>query len=142
MGEDDPELAAALAMSMQDQSGTSSSQPAAAPPAEPDFASMTEEEQLEYALRMSMPAESAPAAMDSSADAGGETAAPATEESAATPADQAQVAQDPEFYANLVSGLPGVDINDPAIQEALRSLQSASGGNGEGKKDDKKDTSK
>jgi len=56
------------------------------------------------------------------------------QEGDAKPAAEGQF-QDPAFVNELLGSMPGVDPNDPEIQEALRKAQ-------EGKKDDKKDDDK
>ena len=53
-----------------------------------------------------------------------------SEEGEAKPSGEGQF-QDPAFVNELLGSMPGVDPNDPEIQEALRKAQ-------EGKKDDKK----
>merc|ERR1719296_158156 len=44
--------------------------------------------------------------------------------------------QDPSFVQELLGSLPGVDVNDPRIQEALNEVKKDGDGD---KKDDKKD---
>ncbi|KAF4669896.1 26S proteasome non-ATPase regulatory subunit 4 [Perkinsus olseni] len=51
--------------------------------------------------------------------------------------DEAAIFQDPSMVAELLSGLPGVDLNDPRIQEALRDLQQGDKGDSAKKDDDK-----
>jgi len=119
MQEDDSLLAEALRMSMAAEAPQPSSSAAApAPPvAQAEAASGSgghddedDEEALRLALEMSQAQDTAPA-----------TAAP---RAAAAPAPAADSAfADPAFVQQLLDGLPGVDINDPAIQDILASLQ-------------------
>ncbi|KAF4708445.1 26S proteasome non-ATPase regulatory subunit 4, partial [Perkinsus olseni] len=68
-----------------------------------------------------------PAAADSSSSSS----------SAQGASDEAAIFQDPSMVAELLSGLPGVDLNDPRIQEALKDLQGDKGDSA--KKDDDKE---
>lgn len=70
---------------------------------------------------------------------------PATVEGAAAAggADAMSAFLDPAFVNELLSGLPGVDPNDPKIQAAMAQIQSQSEGkDGEGKEGDKKSDEK
>nr|XP_029519658.1 26S proteasome non-ATPase regulatory subunit 4-like isoform X4 [Oncorhynchus nerka] len=78
----------------------------------PDFSNMTEEEQIAYAMRMSLAGEEDGDAMDT------ETA---KEE------DDYDVMQDPEFLQSVLQNLPGVDPNNEAIRNAMGSLASQTG---------------
>ncbi|XP_032806622.1 26S proteasome non-ATPase regulatory subunit 4 isoform X1 [Petromyzon marinus] len=135
-GEDSDQalLEQALAMSMQ--------QPETVSPGIPDFSSMSEEEQIAYAMQMSLQAsefgregasEAESSAMDTS-----EPPAKADEE------DDYDVMQDPEFLQSVLENLPGVDPSNEAIRNAMGSLASQSGTQAKDtKKDkDKKDESK
>uniref|UniRef100_A0A7S2LGX4 VWFA domain-containing protein n=1 Tax=Leptocylindrus danicus TaxID=163516 RepID=A0A7S2LGX4_9STRA len=60
-------------------------------------------------------------------------------------AEQQQQFQDPQFVNQLLGSLPGVDPNDPAIQNALKNLnqqQQQNKKDGDGDGDDKKDEQK
>lgn len=95
----------------------------------PDLSSMTEEEQIAYAMQMSLQgaefgqAESA----DIDASSAMDTSEPAKEE------DDYDVMQDPEFLQSVLENLPGVDPNNEAIRNAMGSLAS------QATKDNKKD---
>ncbi|XP_055750809.1 26S proteasome non-ATPase regulatory subunit 4-like isoform X6 [Salvelinus fontinalis] len=78
----------------------------------PDFSNMTEEEQIAYAMQMSLAGEEYEDAMDT------ETA---KEE------DDYDVMQDPEFLQSVLQNLPGVDPNNEAIRNAMGSLASQTG---------------
>jgi 26S proteasome regulatory subunit N10 len=53
---------------------------------------------------------------------------------------QQQQFQDPQFVNQLLGSLPGVNPDDPAIQNALRNLQDKKDGDDKDKKDgDKKE---
>ncbi|XP_030896972.1 26S proteasome non-ATPase regulatory subunit 4 isoform X2 [Leptonychotes weddellii] len=102
----------------------------------PDLSSMTEEEQIAYAMQMSLQgaefgqAESA----DIDANSAMDTSEPAKEE------DDYDVMQDPEFLQSVLENLPGVDPNNEAIRNAMGSL--ASQANKDGKKDKKEEDKK
>ncbi|XP_063482430.1 26S proteasome non-ATPase regulatory subunit 4 isoform X4 [Symphalangus syndactylus] len=102
----------------------------------PDLSSMTEEEQIAYAMQMSLQgaefgqAESA----DIDASSAMDTSEPAKEE------DDYDVMQDPEFLQSVLENLPGVDPNNEAIRNAMGSL--ASQATKDGKKDKKEEDKK
>lgn len=98
-----------------------------------DISSMTEEEQLHYALQMSM------------SHSASETASASTTEKQTTPVDAemkdddedyAKAMNDPEFLQRVISSLPGVDPNSDAIRSAVDNLTKDS------KEEDKKDEEK
>ncbi|XP_077598982.1 26S proteasome non-ATPase regulatory subunit 4a [Stigmatopora nigra] len=95
----------------------------------PDFSSMTEEEQIAYAMQMSL--------------AGGEysemdTGVPMEASDSVKEEDDYDVMQDPEFLQSVLENLPGVDPNNEAIRNAMGSLASQTGNKPEGKKDEEK----
>uniref|UniRef100_A0AAY5K899 26S proteasome non-ATPase regulatory subunit 4 n=1 Tax=Esox lucius TaxID=8010 RepID=A0AAY5K899_ESOLU len=152
----DPELALALRVSMEEQrqrqedearvpSPTvdesddallkmSVPQADMATPAMPDFSRMTEDEQIAYALQMSMQggAEFSAESMDM------DTGAPLDSTEVAKDEEDYDVMQDPEFLQSVLENLPGVDPNNEAIRNAMGSLASQTGSKPEGKKDDEK----
>jgi len=89
----------------------------------PDFAAMTEEEQIAYAMQMSLQ----PGAEDEMET---ETGATAKEE------DYSDVMTDPDFLHDVLTSLPGVDPHSEAIRQAVESLTA---NQAEAKKEDKKD---
>ncbi|XP_011375955.1 26S proteasome non-ATPase regulatory subunit 4 isoform X2 [Pteropus alecto] len=105
-------------------------------PGLPDLSSMTEEEQIAYAMQMSLQgAEFGQAeAADIDASSAMDTSEPAKEE------DDYDVMQDPEFLQSVLENLPGVDPNNEAIRNAMGSL--ASQATKEGKKDKKEEDKK
>jgi len=112
MAEDDDEdalLQQALAMSMQEHSAATSLD-------QQQMMEMDEDEEMQMALQMSMPG------------SGKE------DEGATSTSEETQTFQDPDFVNQLLSSMPGVDPNDPAIQQALQALQ-----RGEKKKKDNGD---
>lgn len=112
----DEELRQALLLSMQEAGpmDTSSASPPSAD-AVPASASAVSES--------SKPAEADPAKDAKMSDA--PKAAAATTSAAAEPAAaDAQWFQDPAFVSELLGSLPGVDINDPRIQNALKEVGS------------------
>ncbi|XP_072350946.1 26S proteasome non-ATPase regulatory subunit 4-like [Scyliorhinus torazame] len=103
----------------------------------PDFSSMSEEEQIAYAMQMSLQ----PAEFGSREDlANVETAtAMDTSEVSAKDEDNYDVMEDPEFLQSVLENLPGVDPNNEAIRNAMGSLQSqASKDNKKEKEEEKK----
>ncbi|XP_055075655.2 26S proteasome non-ATPase regulatory subunit 4a [Misgurnus anguillicaudatus] len=107
----------------------SASQPDAGVAALPDFSSMTEEEQIAYAMQMSLAGGEFAESMDTGASV---DTAESKEE------DDYDVMQDPEFLQSVLENLPGVDPNNEAIRNAMGSLASQSGNKQEGKKDEEK----
>ncbi|XP_014839940.1 PREDICTED: 26S proteasome non-ATPase regulatory subunit 4-like [Poecilia mexicana] len=103
-----------------------------AAPALPDFSRMTEEEQIAYALQMSMQgagAEFVGEEMDTGAD---------IDASEAKDEEDYDVMQDPEFLQSVLENLPGVDPNNEAIRNAMGSLASQTGSKSDTKKDEEK----
>uniref|UniRef100_A0A3Q2XM44 26S proteasome non-ATPase regulatory subunit 4 n=1 Tax=Hippocampus comes TaxID=109280 RepID=A0A3Q2XM44_HIPCM len=101
-------------------------------PALPDFSRMTEDEQIAYALQMSMQgsaAEFGAEDMDTGADMdSGET----------KDEEDYDVMQDPEFLQSVLENLPGVDPNNEAIRNAMGSLAAQTGPKPDSKKDEEK----
>uniref|UniRef100_A0A3B3V8F4 26S proteasome non-ATPase regulatory subunit 4 n=1 Tax=Poecilia latipinna TaxID=48699 RepID=A0A3B3V8F4_9TELE len=89
-------------------------------PALPDFSRMTEEEQIAYALQMSMQG------------AGAGSGISIFDE------EDYDVMQDPEFLQSVLENLPGVDPNNEAIRNAMGSLASQTGSKSDTKKDEEK----
>jgi len=113
-------LQRALAMSMGGGEAGAESAGSGGSAMEPDLAAMTEEEQIAYAMRMSM-AESDPAAGGSSAESM-DVDKPEDE-------DYSEVMNDPAFLQSVLQNLPGVDPQSEAIKNAVGAI----------KKDEKKD---
>ncbi|NXB69061.1 PSMD4 ATPase, partial [Struthidea cinerea] len=89
----------------------------------PDLSSMTEEEQIAYAMQMSLQGAEFAQAEAAEVDSGAamDTSEPAKEE------DDYDVMQDPEFLQSVLENLPGVDPNNEAIRNAMGSLASQAG---------------
>jgi len=125
-------LQRALAMSMDtgEAEEAAAEPPAAARSQAPrDLASMTEEEQIAYAMQMSM------ADMQ-------EPEEPAKEESMDVDdkdADYSEVMNDPAFLQSVLQNLPGVDPNSEAVKSAMGAIQQDES---EKEKKDKKDDEK
>ncbi|XP_051261910.1 26S proteasome non-ATPase regulatory subunit 4 isoform X1 [Dicentrarchus labrax] len=101
-------------------------------PAIPDFSRMTEDEQIAYALQMSMQgagAEFGAEDMDTEAD---------MDSSKAKDEEDYDVMQDPDFLQSVLENLPGVDPNNEAIRNAMGSLASQTGSKPDTKKDEEK----
>uniref|UniRef100_A0A672PL07 26S proteasome non-ATPase regulatory subunit 4 n=1 Tax=Sinocyclocheilus grahami TaxID=75366 RepID=A0A672PL07_SINGR len=106
-----------------------------AAPVLPDFNRMTEDEQIAYALQMSMQGGEfgGSEAMDVDTGAAADSEAPKEDE------EDYDVMQDPEFLQSVLENLPGVDPNNEAIRSAMGSLASQNRTKPpEGKKDDEK----
>lgn len=104
-------LQRALAMSMDTTEGDEVTQPVARAPSR-DLASMTEEEQIAYAMQMSM------------ADIPGDE--PVKEESMDVDdkdADYSEVMNDPAFLQSVLQNLPGVDPQSDAVRSAMGAIQ-------------------
>ncbi|NXM12036.1 PSMD4 ATPase, partial [Ploceus nigricollis] len=86
----------------------------------PDLSSMSEEEQIAYAMQMSLQGAEFAQAEAAEVDSGAamDTSEPAKEE------DDYDVMQDPEFLQSVLENLPGVDPNNEAIRNAMGSLAS------------------
>jgi len=114
----DPELAIALRASMEEaradaerRAADSTTEASAAPNSVPaDSGNMDEDDMLQQALMMSM--------MESE-QASADTSAPSSDAGSST---NAAGFLDPGFVRGLLSGLPGVDINDPQIQAAMAAM--------------------
>ncbi|KAM5257202.1 26S proteasome non-ATPase regulatory subunit 4 isoform 2-T2 [Ctenodactylus gundi] len=102
----------------------------------PDLSSMTEEEQIAYAMQMSLQGAEFGQAESADVDASSamDTSEPAKEE------DDYDVMQDPEFLQSVLENLPGVDPNNEAIRNAMGSL--ASQATKDAKKDKKEEDKK
>jgi len=135
--EDEAMLARALEMSMEPGEPKSSANTGAA--AEPNLAAMTEEEQIEYAMRMSM--QESDTAEGTSKDEKMDVDEPSTKEGSSNPAqteegaeeDYSEVMNDPEFLQSVLESLPGVDTQSEAMRQAMGALT------GSTKKDDKEE---
>jgi len=132
---EDALLKQALEMSMvQDEE---SAEPT---PAVPDFATMTEEEQIAYAMQMSLTS----SAMDDEDTAtpmetdDGTKSADTDDKKGEQEEDYSEVMNDPAFLRSVLEGLPGVDPESEAVQNAMGALTKESEKKDDKKKDDKK----
>lgn len=117
-------LQRALAMSMDTEGGEEASSASSSKAKEPaDLGAMTEEEQIAYAMRMSM--------QDS--QEGDDDGAKASE---AMDVDQADV-EDPAFLQSVLESLPGVDPQSEAVKSAIGSASAAKKDEDKKKKDEK-----
>ncbi|KAK2164655.1 hypothetical protein NP493_1407g00037 [Ridgeia piscesae] len=125
-------LKQALDMSME--------QDADSPPEVPNVSAMTEEEQIAYAMQMSLGASAAALAdneetpMETDSD---EKKGQKKEDDE----DYSEVINDPAFLQSVLEGLPGVDPQSEAIRQAMGQLTQKDGTE-KGKKDDKKKEAK
>lgn len=107
-------LERALAMSLEGGEEKQST------PAVPDFAHMTEEEQIAFAMQMSM--------QDAQDQAGGKDDSKEVKKDKEIPMDvegeddYSEVMNDPDFLQSVLENLPGVDPQSEAIRQAVGSL--------------------
>ncbi|KAF7995383.1 hypothetical protein HCN44_006490 [Aphidius gifuensis] len=125
---DEAMLKRALAMSM-DSTEEVADVPEPIPPVVaaaanvPDFSHMTEEEQIAFAMQMSMQDHS--------------DFEPVKEEAMEVEDDYAGVMSDPIFLQTVLESLPGVDPQSEAVRQAVSSLQSKDNKNQDGKEKEK-----
>nr|XP_033781167.1 26S proteasome non-ATPase regulatory subunit 4 isoform X2 [Geotrypetes seraphini] len=100
----------------------------------PDFSTMTEDEQIAYAMQMSLQGAEFGQAESADLDSGAamDTSEPSKEE------DDYDVMQDPEFLQSVLENLPGVDPNNEAIRNAMGSLASQTSKEKKDKKEQEK----
>jgi len=138
--EDDPVLARALAMSVGG-SGASSAAPAAAASAsgaEPDLSAMTEDEQIAYAMRMSMQEDaSTPTGGDSEEKMDIDEQSQDKNED-----DYSEAMNDPAFLQSVLESLPGVDPQSDAVRQAVGAMSKSSSNKKDSEKKDDKDEKK
>lgn len=121
-------LERALAMSMEEGGDTTAGQTQ-----QPvvDFANMTEDEQIAFAMQMSM--------QDAQESAAAAASEPAVKKEEAMEVegdeDYSEVMNDPSFLQSVLENLPGVDPQSEAIRQAVGNLKDK-------KKDDKDDKQK
>merc|ERR1711999_3834 len=109
-------LQRALAMSMD------TGEAGGAAPKERDLASMTEEEQIAYAMQMSM-----------AENEGGEGGSEEKMDVDDKDQDYSEVMNDPEFLQSVLQNLPGVDPDSEAVRAAMGAMKE------EKKKDENED---
>jgi len=140
--EDEAMLARALEMSMEP--GDSKSSASAGASAEPNLAAMTEEEQIEYAMRMSM--QENDNAEGNNKEEKMDVDESTSKEGSSKPVaddgeeDYSEVMNDPEFLQSVLESLPGVDPQSDAMRQAMGALTgSTKKDSPKEKKDDDKD---
>merc|ERR1712062_415198 len=117
--EDDPVLARALAMSVGESgAGTAESK------SDVNLDAMTEDEQIEYAMRMSM-AQEAAEKMDVDEQKGDE--------------DYSEAMNDPAFLQSVLESLPGVDPQSDAVRQAVGAMSRSGTDNTKKEDSEKKD---
>jgi len=133
---DDDQLQRALEMSMavdSDQPVVAAPQPpASAASAEPDLSAMTEEEQIAYAMRMSMQ-ESAGGSSDDKMEVDPEAAAATAGKDKKGDDDYEEALNDPAVLQSVLESLPGVDPQSDAVRQVVGAMTS------DNSKKDKKD---
>jgi len=109
--EEDPVLARALAMSVGESGGGNKD--------DVNLDAMTEDEQIAYAMRMSMQDEAGP-----SASGGAEKME--VDEQAADKEDYSEAMNDPAFLQSVLESLPGVDPQSDAVRQAVGAMSRGS----------------
>lgn len=104
-------LERALAMSVE--GGESAQPPSPHHSQMTDFSHMTEEEQIAFAMQMSL---------QDSQESSGEKKKKETAETPMEVEDYAEVINDPEFLQSVLENLPGVDPQDEAVRQAVDSI--------------------
>lgn len=104
-------LEQALAMSMEVDENA---------PAQPDIASMTEEEQIAFAMQMSM--QEAKEQAEAGAEPSGKPKQSETPMEVDGDEDLTEVMNDPAFLQSVLENLPGVDPQSEAVRQAVGSL--------------------
>jgi 26S proteasome regulatory subunit N10 len=99
-----------------------------------DLSNLSEEEQIAYALQMSLHPGTSGTAMDV-----GESDVKAESKMEENEDDYSDVMNDPAFLQSVLEDLPGVNPQDEAVKEAVKQLTKTSGAAAEGKEDKKKD---
>lgn len=134
--EEDPVLARALAMSV---GGSAASSAAPATPkaaaAEPDLSAMTEDEQIAYAMRMSMQEEAEGGDSEEKMDID-EASQDKNED------DYSEAMNDPAFLQSVLESLPGVDPQSDAVRQAVGAMSKSSSSKKDSEKKDDKDGKK
>lgn len=104
-GEDEP-------MIVQEGTGNSAAGASATTSSQVDFNNMSEEEQIAFAMQMSM--------QDSAAeDKGTSSSVKPKEEAMEVEEDYTEVMNDPEFIQSVLENLPGVDPQSDAVRQAV-----------------------
>jgi len=135
-------LQRALEMSMNPEEPGGSSGAGSGPPV--DLGAMTEDEQIAYAMRMSM-AESGPSTSGGAEEESKKEESMEVDETASEPSkqdeDYSEVMSDPAFLQNVLENLPGVDPGSEAIRSAMGAMTGETDKKDDEKKsqDDKKD---
>ncbi|KAL8613304.1 hypothetical protein ACOMHN_052544 [Nucella lapillus] len=107
-----------------------------------DFVNMTEDEQIAYALKLSMENPGADEATPMEVDTEEAAAGGGDKKKEAEEVDYSEVMQDPEFLQSVLENLPGVDPNSAAIKDAMKTLTSDTPKDGKDKDSSKKDDKK
>ncbi|XP_014675701.1 PREDICTED: 26S proteasome non-ATPase regulatory subunit 4-like isoform X2 [Priapulus caudatus] len=116
-------LAQALAMSMQqDEEAEDNDAEEGSAGSMPDFATMTEEEQIAYAMQMSLQAAAAEAPKGDTKEVKEEPMETESTEPKKEEEDYSDVMNDPTFLQSVLENLPGVDPQSEAIRSAMGSL--------------------
>ncbi|XP_015364535.1 PREDICTED: 26S proteasome non-ATPase regulatory subunit 4 [Diuraphis noxia] len=103
-GEDEP-------MVVQEGSGASASGPSATTASQVDFNNMSEEEQIAFAMQMSM--------QDSAAEEKASSSGAKSKEEAMEVEEDYSEVIDPEFIQSVLENLPGVDSQSDAVRQAV-----------------------
>lgn len=90
-----------------------------------DLSGLTEEEQMAYALQMSLQPGAAGSAMEGVEDESTDNTKTETKMDDDADEDLSDVMSDPQFLQSVLEDLPGVNPNDDAVKEAVKQLSKA-----------------
>lgn len=124
-GTEDPVLARALAMSVGGEA-------AAEDKSDVNLGAMTEDEQIAYAMRMSMAQEAAEAAEAEKMDVDEQSGDKGDE-------DYSEAMNDPAFLQSVLESLPGVDPQSDAVRQAVGAMSRSGTDNTKKEDSEKKD---
>lgn len=109
-GEDEPMIVQEKSSGSASGTTAATAVTAAASASELDFNNMTEEEQIAFAMQMSM--------QDSAAEEKASSSNPSSKDEAMD-VDYSEVMNDPEFIQSVLENLPGVDPQSDAVRQAV-----------------------
>lgn len=124
-------LEQAVAMSLANTETPPTSRPVV-----PDFAAMTEEEQIAYAMQMSLQNATGEGS-DNEDDASVPMETDDKDQTKEEEEDLQEVMDDPEFLQSVLRNLPGVDPQSEVVRNAVENLDSGKDKKSTSKKDDK-----
>lgn len=128
-GEDEPMIV------QEASSGSAASTSAGATASQMDFNNMSEEEQIAFAMQMSMQESAAD-------DKASPSSAKPKDEAMEVEEDYSEVMNDPDFIQSVLENLPGVDPQSDAVRQAVGLVSKDSKDKDKDQKNDKDKNSK